>query len=267
MSSKDKLTPQAIRKIILEQSKRANVGHIGSALSIADIISVLYDKVLNISHPNAEDRDRFVLSKGHAALALYAAFYLKGWISSEQLNSYCADNSQLGVHPEHHLPGVDFSTGSLGMGLSMAAGVALAARLGDKPYQSFVLISDAEMNEGSIWESVAFAGHHKLSNLTAIVDINGQQALGYTKEVIDFRPLKKKWQSFGWEAHKVSGNDVASLEEAFEKIKEGSKAPQVILAYTTFGKGVSYMENQIKWHYWPMSDEEYQGALKDVEAS
>jgi transketolase len=268
MRSKVNVTPQAVRKIILEASKRANVGHIGSALSISDLISILYDKVLNIPSHNAEDRDRFILSKGHAALALYAAFYLKGWITKEQLDTYCGDNSQLGVHPEHHLPGVEFSTGSLGQGLSLGAGVALAARLKNRAFRSFVLLSDAEINEGSVWEAIAFAGHHKLSNLIAIVDINSQQALGYTKDVLDFNPYKDKWQSFGWDVFEVDGHDLNLLEETFKKIQtENKKAPHVVLARTTFGKNVSYMENKIKWHYWPMSEEEYKVALKEVESA
>ncbi len=165
------MTSYQIRRIILEQSKRANVGHIGSALSVADIIAALYFNVLHIPEPADPDRDRFLLSKGHSALAVYAALHLKGWITNEVLNTYCADGSLLGVHPEHALKGVDFSTGSLGQGLSIGTGAALAARHQRSTRRVFVLISDAECNEGSIWEAVMFAAHHNLSNLIVLVDM------------------------------------------------------------------------------------------------
>src|SRR6188474_452255 len=160
-----------IRRIILGQSRRANVGHIGSALSVADILAVLYHDVLRIPKPRDPERDRFILSKGHAALALYAALSLRGWLNAADLETYCGDGSLLGVHPEHQLCGVDFSTGSLGHGLSLGAGAALAARLQRSPRRAFVLVSDAECNEGSVWEAIMFAAHHHLSNLIAIVDL------------------------------------------------------------------------------------------------
>lgn len=253
-----------IRRIILEQSKRANVGHIGSSLSIADIIAALYSGMLNIPSPEDPDRDRFILSKGHASLALYAALYLKGWLTEEELNSYCNDNSLLGVHPEHDQRGIDFSTGSLGHGLSMGLGSAFAARLQGKPRRVFVLISDAECNEGSLWEAVMFAGHHNLANLIVIVDNNGQQALGYTEDVIDLKPLKDKFTVFGWDAHEVDGHNQAEMINIINDLDTDSGKPHILIANTTFGKGVSFMENKIKWHYWPMSDEEYHQALREL---
>jgi len=253
-----------IKRIILEQSKRAHMGHIGPALCIADIIAALYAGLLRIPDPDDPERDRFVLSKGHAALALYAALFLRGWISAEQLNTYCADGSLLGVHPEHELRGVDFSTGSLGQGLPMGAGAALAARLQRSPRRAFVLVSDAECNEGSLWEAVMFAAHHRLCNLVAIVDLNGQQALGFTKQVLDLSPLAGRWQAFGWDVHDVDGHDVTAITQTIESLDTVSGPPHVLLARTISGKGVSYMEGQIKWHYWPMSDEEYQQALREI---
>src|ERR1039458_3641581 len=172
-----------IRRVILDQSMRAHVGHIGSALSVADIIAALYDGLLRVNDPKDPERDRFVLGKGHAMLAVYAAFFLKGWLTKEDLNTYCGDGTMLGVHPEYGLRGVDFASGSLGQGLSMAAGAALAARLQQSPRRAFAPLSDAECDEGSVWEAVMFAAHHKLANLIAIVDLNGQQALGYTDPV------------------------------------------------------------------------------------
>lgn len=258
-------TPGLIRRHILEQAKRANVGHIGSALSVADIIAVLYVDVLNIPSPRDPDRDRFILSKGHAALALYVALYLKGWLSEDDLSTYCGDGSQLGVHPEHVLPGVDFSTGSLGHGLSMGAGSALAARLQHSARRVFVLISDAECNEGSVWEAAMFAAHRQLSNLIVILDLNGQQALGYTNKVINLPDMAGRWRAFGWDTHEVNGHNRPQLIETINGLDTAQGQPHILVAHTTFGRGVSYMERQIKWHYWPMSDEDYRQALMEIE--
>lgn len=256
-----------IRRIIIEQSYRAHVGHVGSALSVADIVAALNGSVLRIARPEDPDRDRCVFSKGHAALALYAALYLKGWITAEMLNTYCTDGSLLGVHPEHTLRGVDFSTGSLGQGLSIGVGAALAARLQHSSRRVFVLVSDAECNEGSLWEAVMFAAHHRLANLIAIVDLNGQQALGYTEDVLSLSPLATRWQAFGWDVHTVDGHNVTHISETIGNLNTVSDAPHVLIARTVFGKGVSYMESQIKWHYWPMSEAEYHQALREIESA
>lgn len=259
------LTPQAIRRIILQQSKRAHVGHIGSALSIADLIAALYGGILNIPTPDDPERDRMVLSKGHAVLALYAALYLKGWLSEADLNSYSSEMTMLGSHPEHTLSGIDFSTGSLGMGFTFAAGSALAARVQHSSRRTFVVLSDAECNEGSVWEAAQFAGHHQLSNLIAILDANGQQAFGFTDKVMTQHLNADRWRAFGWNVHEVPGHDVARLTALVNSLNTTSGAPHMIIAKTTFGKGVSYMESQIKWHYMPMTDAEYQTALDQVD--
>lgn len=256
------VTATHIRRIILEQSNRAHVGHIGSALSVADIVACLYDGVIRINSPDDQDRDRFVLSKGHAALALYAALALKGIIPKTQLQSFCGDDSLLGVHPEYVVPGIDFSTGSLGQGLSMGAGAALAARLQQSNRKVYVLMSDAEINEGSVWEAAMFAAHHRLRNLCAIIDLNGQQALDYTKNVINIPNMVDRWRCFGWDAHEVDGHNVEAMKAKIASLD--SDSPHMLIAKTTFGKGVSFMENQIKWHYWPMSDEEYTKAIAEV---
>src|SRR4051812_41996202 len=242
------ISGREVRRIILEQSRRAHVGHIGSALSIADIVAALYARVLRIADPSDPARDRFILSKGHAALALYAALHLRGWLTRADLDTYCEDDSLLGVHPEHALAGVDFSTGSLGQGLSMGAGAALAARLHRSDRRVFVLLSDAECNEGSVWEAIMFASHHRLANLVAIVDLNGQQALGYTREVLDLSPLAERWQAFGWDVHEVDGHDTRAIERTVADLDTADPLgrPHVLIARTTFGKGVSYMESQIK---------------------
>lgn len=267
METQPTMSPYHIRRIILEQSKRAHVGHIGSALCIAEIISVLYGEVLNLPSPDDPNRDRFILSKGHAALALYAALFLKGWLGDDELNTFCGDGSLLAVHPEQGLRGIDFSTGSLGQGMSFAVGAALAAKLQNSSRRTFALVSDAECNEGVLWESLMFAAHHELASLVVLVDVNGQQALGYTKDILSPSPLVERWKAFGWNVSEVDGHDSQALVETINGLDTKTGRPHVLLAHTTFGKGVSYMENQIKWHYWPMSDNEYQIALKDIGAS
>lgn len=265
MITKPDFSPYQIRKIILEQSYRAGVGHIGSSLSIADILVALYRDVLIIPSANDQNRDRFILSKGHAALALYAALYLRGIITYDTLETFCGNGSEVGTHPEYSLEGIDFSTGSLGHGLSIGCGAALAARLQNAERRVYVLISDAECNEGSVWEAVMFAVQHQLSNLVVILDFNQQQALGYTKDVCDLSPIEDKWAAFGWDVISIDGHDADGITTTIDNIDTKLSIPHLIVAQTTFGKGVSYMENQIKWHYWPMSDKEFDTALKEIE--
>jgi transketolase len=259
------ITPQKIRKIIIEQSKRARVGHIGSALSIADIIAVLFGKVLHLPSPDDPARDRFILSKGHAVLAVYAALSLKGFLSADQLNSYSSDGTFLGEHPEHSLDGIELSTGSLGQGLSVGAGMALAIRMRGEKARVFVLVSDAECNEGSVWESVMFAAHHRLSNLIVVVDNNGQQALGKTMDVIDLNPLHEKWRAFGWNTFEVDGHNTAELESVLSKPITQDGSPTAVISKTISGKGVSFMEGHVSWHYLPLNDEQYTRSLREIE--
>lgn len=253
-----------IRRVTIEQSKRAHVGHVGSALSVADILGALFADVLRVPTVDDPERDRFILSKGHAALALYAALNGVGRLTRQQLETYCGDLSPLGSHPEHRVDGIDFSTGSLGQGLPMGAGAALAARLQGSQRRVFVLVSDAECNEGSLWEAVMFAAHRRLANLVAVVDLNGQQALGYTRDVLDLSPLGERWRAFGWDVTEVDGHDAVELAAVLNGLETTAGPPHAVIARTVFGKGVSYMEGQIKWHYWPMSDEEYGRALEEI---
>jgi transketolase len=258
------ISAQQIRRLVIEQSKRAHVGHIGCALSISDIVAALLSGPLRRAGDRRE-RDRLVLSKGHAALALYAGLHLAGQLSREALDSYCQDGSALGVHPERNAKlGIDFSTGSLGQGLSMAAGAALAARLDGSPRRVFCVVSDAECNEGALWEAAMFAAHHRLASLTAIVDLNGQQALGYTKDVISMSPMVERWRAFGWDAREADGHDAPALTGLLDDLGADTRAPHVVVARTVAGKGVSFMEGQIKWHYWPLSDDEYEQALREL---
>lgn len=272
----ENLSPKELRRIILSQSKRANVGHIGSCLCVVEILAAIYG-VLKASSPTDPDRDRFILSKGHAALALYAALAAKGWIAYADLDRFCGEGSRIAVHPEHTVPGVDFATGSLGQGISMAAGAALAAKLQKSQRQVYCLISDAECNEGSVWEAAMFAAHHRLDNLQVVLDWNGQQALGLTRDIIDTSNLPERWRAFGWRTSEADGHSVRQLSEALSGGQRGQ--PHIILAHTVFGRGVSYMEagqpltqthlpvQPINWHYLPMSDREFEIAMSELEMS
>jgi transketolase len=257
-----------IRRTIIEESMRAGVGHIGSALSIADLLAALYGPTLRIAEPRDPERDRFVLSKGHAALALYAALAASGRIEPQLLSTYCGEGSMLGAHPEHVLEGVDFSTGSLGQGLSIAAGAALAARRRGSQRRVFALLSDAEHNEGSVWEAAMFAAHHRLASLIALVDVNGQQALGYTRDVLDpGPPPRARWEAFGWDVHELEGHDAGALAARIAALETSSGPPHVLLCETTFGKGVSFMESRIEWHYLPLDAELHRRARAELDAA
>ena len=269
------LDARQIRRIVLTESRRANVGHIGSCLSVVDILAVLYGGVLCATSPRDPDRDRFILSKGHAALALYATLRVKGWMSADTLGTFCRDGSCLGVHPEHAIDGVDFSTGSLGHGMSFGAGAALAARLQGSTRRVYCLVSDAECNEGSTWEAVMFAAQHRLRDLTAIVDVDGQQAFGQTAEIMDLSSLAARWDAFGWGVSEVDGHSPDALLAAFDS-RSADGRPHVVLAHTIFGKGVSFMEQgipgdrglpvrPINWHYLPMTAIEFDRALEELE--
>lgn len=258
-----------IRRSVIDQSMRARVGHIGSALSIADLLAALYGGVLRIGDAAEADRDRFVLSKGHAALGLYAALAATGRIDPALLSSYCGEGSMLGAHPEHVLGGVDFSTGSLGQGLSIAVGAALAARRQGSSRRVFALLSDAECNEGSIWEAAMFAAHHRLSNLVALIDVNGQQALGYTRDVLDpGPPARARWEAFGWDVHELDGHDVDGIAQRIGALETAApERPHVLLAQTVFGRGVSFMEHKIEWHYLPLEAETHRQAVEQLETA
>jgi transketolase len=258
--------PKDLRRLIIEASHEAHVGHVASALSVCDLLSVLFSSILRHPGTRRPDRDRIILSKGHAALALYGALVLAGIHSRDRLHSYCKDGTLMGVHPEHTLEGVEISTGSLGLGLSIGVGMALAARLDRAPERVFVLLSDAECNEGSVWEAVMFSGHHRLSNLVAIVEKNGMQALGPTKDVIDQGRLKEQWGSFGWEVLEVDGHNETQLQTSLE-LPDGHDRPRLVLANTVPGKGVSFIENRLEWHYLPLSDFQASQALREIARS
>jgi transketolase len=216
---------------------------------------------------DGDDRDRFTLAKGHAALALYAALEATGRLPQGSVETYCADDTLLGVHPDVALEGIDFSTGSLGQGLSMATGAALAAKLQGSGRRSVVVISDAELNEGSVWEAVTFAAHHRLDNLVVLVDHNGQQALGYTEDVLDLGDVEAKLRGFGWRAEVVDGHDHDALAAALTRSQDSAGQPHVLVAETTFGQGVDFMASRVEWHYLPLTAEQYEDAMRQLEAA
>jgi transketolase len=238
---------RTLRRWIVEQSLDSRVGHVGSALSIVEIVAVLWGELMRWPGTENPERDRFILGKGHAALALYAALRFAGLLDEETFRTYCKDGSMLNVHPERDLPGVDASTGSLGQGLSLGCGIALGLRLKGLGGRVFVLLSDAECNEGQVWEAAFFAAHQKLASVQVIVDLNGLQALGHTKDVLDLADLAGLWRAAGWEVESVDGHDQGELRRALSE-RQG-KAPRVILAQTVLGKGVSFMEGRLEWHY------------------
>jgi transketolase len=254
---------RTFRRWIIEQSRSSNVGHIASALSIADIMAVLWEAVMKDAGTDRPDRDRFILAKGHAALALYCALRWKKLMDEKTFRSFCTDGSPVGQHPEHVVPGVDLSTGSLGQGLSVGCGLAYGLRARKNPGRVFVLLSDAECNEGQVWEAAQFAGHHRLANLTAVIDLNGLQALGHTADVLDLAPMSDKWRAFGWDTVEVDGHDAAALEAACAPAAGRARA-RMVVARTVQGKGVSFMENRLEWHYRNLTDELCTQALAEI---
>lgn len=254
-----------IRAHSLQMTHDAKSSHIGSCLSIADILAVLYGGVLNVrpEQPEWENRDRFILSKGHACAALYAVLAERGFFPMEWLDTFYQNGSKLSGHITYGVPGVELSTGSLGHGLSMGCGMALAAKRDNKKYKIFVLLSDGELNEGSTWEAILFASHHKLDNLIAIVDYNKSQAMGEVRKVLRLGTLSDKWKSFGWNAWNTNGHKYKEIEDNINNIQvEGN--PSCIIAHTTKGKGVSYMEGETVWHYRSPNDEELNQALLEL---
>jgi transketolase len=255
------------RRHILQMVFNAQSSHVGSALSIVDILTVLYHRTLRIDpgNPWRDDRDRFILSKGHASAALYATLALRGYFPEETLATYCADGSSLPGHSTMRcVPGVEVSTGSLGHGLSIGCGMALAAKRSAWTHRVFVLLSDGECDEGSVWEAALFAGHHKLDNLVAIVDFNRIQAFGSTRDVLNLEPFADKWAAFGWETTSVDGHDLPALETALAPVPFRAGKPSLLVARTVKGKGVSFMEDCLAWHYKSPNAEQLEAALKEL---
>lgn len=252
---------QRMRSLILGMARAANKGHIGSALSIADIMAVV--ATLRFASPNPS-HDTLVLSKGHAASALFAALMDLGVIPADE-SVYCADGSAIATHPMASTPGVDFSTGSLGQGIAYAVGAALAVRLSGGVGRVWCVLSDSELNEGSTWEAAQIAASQEIGMLVVVLDLNGQQATARTDDVLPTRFVPAAWEGMGWDVVEVDGHDVRALLGACTPT-DGSTQPRLVVARTIAGKGVSFMEGQIAWHYLPMTDEQYSQAIAEVGA-
>lgn len=256
-----------IRAHALRMVHAANASHIGTALSMADILSVLYTRILRVdpARPDWPERDRLIVSKGHGAAILYATLAERGFFPTAWLDDYCKDGSKLIGHASHHVPGVEVSTGSLGHGLPIACGMALAGKREGQARRVFAILSDGELDEGSNWEAILFAPHHRLDNLTVIVDYNKIQSFGAVKDVLDIEPLRAKWEAFRWSTVEVDGHNHAQLEDALGRVPFGAGKPSAIIAHTVKGKGVSFMENRLAWHYKSPDQEQLAQALRELE--
>lgn len=248
----------ALRRLIVDALVGGRRGHVGSSLSLVEILRVLYDDVLRYrpSEPRWASRDRCILSKGHGCLALYAILADKGFFSKEELARQCTPGALLGGHPDPHVPGVEASTGSLGHGLGLGVGMALAARIRRAKHRVFVVMGDGELQEGSVWEAALAASKHRLSNLTAIVDYNKMQSYGRVEEVLPLEPLAEKWRAFGFACAELDGHDVATLRATLAALPFEESKPSVVIAHTIKGKGFAFAENDADWHHKATIDSE-----------
>ncbi len=267
LESELKQKAKRIRKNIIEMIYMASSGHPGGALSLADIMTTLYFVEMNVNPTNPKDdnRDRLVLSKGHSSAALYATLAERGFIKEEDLEGFRKLGSPLQGHPDmNKVPGVDMTSGSLGQGLSVANGMALAAKMDNRPTRVYCILGDGELGEGQVWEAAMSSSHYKLDNLCVIVDNNNLQIDGVITEVMNSTPIDKKFKEFGFEVLKADGHDFNKLINAFEEAKRIKGRPTCIICKTIKGKGVSYMENEVKWHGKAPNDEEYQKAIGEL---
>jgi transketolase len=264
-------TKALAKKIRIEALKMTSMGgssHIGSIFSIVDLLAVLYGSILKFdkNKPTWKGRDRFILSKGHAGAGVYVALAEVGFIKKDQLKTHYKDGSYLSGHISHKgIPGVEVSTGSLGHGLSIGVGMAKAAKLSSSTHNTYVLLSDGECDEGSVWEAAMFANHHKLNNLIAIIDYNKLQSLDTVEKTLALEPFNQKWESFGWNVIEIDGHDHGEIKLALSNNSKLRNAPTVVIANTIKGKGVSFMENQVLWHYRTATGKEYDAAQVELE--
>ena len=259
-----------VRLGVLECVYSANSGHPGGSLSVTDILTYLYFAKMNVDpdNPNKKDRDRLVLSKGHTSPALYSVLSLKGFFSPDLLSTFRKEGSILQGHPDmKKVPGVDISTGSLGLGISAACGMALSGRLSNEKYRVYTVLGDGEIEEGQVWEAAMFAGHYKLDNLTAFVDFNGLQIDGKITEVMNPTPIDEKFRAFGWNAIVIDGHDFDAIDEAVNAAENHKGQPTVIICNTVKGKGVSFMENRAEWHGSAPNKEQYELAVSEISAT
>ena len=264
------LTAAKARLLGLDMVYGAASGHLGGSFSAMDLLTVLYQNVMQVdpADPSDPDRDRFVLSKGHCTPALYPTLALRGYFPTEELKLFRSVNGHMSGHAEmHHVKGVDMSTGSLGQGISAAVGMALAGKLDRKNYRVYTLLGDGEIEEGQVWEAAMSAAKFHLDNLCAIVDVNGLQIDGATADVMPSEPLDKKWEAFGWHVISCDGHDYQAIEAAFEQARAVKGQPTVLLARTVKGRGVSFMENNAGWHGKAPNKEQYEQAMKELGVS
>jgi len=259
---------RTLRARIIETSHKAGIPHLGSCLSCVDILTALYFSILRIdcNDPTSKDRDRFILSKGHGAPALFQVLAMRGFYPESLLDHYGEDGSVFAEHPPApgHLPGIEAATGSLGHGLPIALGMALAGRMHKKNYHVYAVLSDGECNEGSIWEAALLASAQRVNNLCVIIDFNKWQATGRSQEIMALDPLPEKWLAFGWNAYEVDGHDMPMLLDTLQRFPAANAQPTVIVAHTVKGKGVSFMEDNHNWHYRTPSAEEVVQALREL---
>ena len=255
-----------LRVHAIQMVQRSGASHLGSCLSMADIVACLYWNTLRIDpeHPQWAERDRFILSKGHGAAIIYAALAERGFLPVAELQSYCDFGSRLTGHITSGVPGVELSSGSLGHGLPVGCGMALAAKRENLPFRTVVLCSDGELDEGSNWEAILFAPQHQLDNLLLIVDYNKIQSFGRVKEILDLDPLADKFRAFRWAVREVDGHDMQQLADTFAAIPFEPGRPNVVIAHTIKGKGVSFMEDQLAWHYKTPSAEQLEAAMREL---
>lgn len=257
-----------IRLDVVEMTSLGNSSHVGSCLSIADILAVLYSDVMNYDpkNPDWDQRDRFILSKGHAGAAVYSALARSGFFDPTELRTHCGDGSKLSGHVSHKgVPGVEFSTGSLGHGLGVGCGMSFQLKRNVGQQRVFVVLSDGECDEGSVWEAALFASHHKLNNLVAIIDYNKLQSIKSISETLALEPFRDKWASFGWKVFELDGHDHRALTTALGDSSD--MRPTVVIAHTTKGKGVSFMENSVLWHYRSPQGNEFSTAIEELHNS
>lgn len=264
-----KALARRIRLHALRMTNRGGTSHIASVFSMADVVAVLYANVLRVDprQPDWPARDRFILSKGHAGAGVYAALAERGFFPVKVLESHGQDGSILSGHVSHKgVPGVELSTGSLGHGLPVATGMALAAKRAGKEHRVFCLLSDGECDEGSTWEAILFAAHHRLDNLVAIVDYNKIQSLGSVAETLELEPFAEKWRCFNWSVREVDGHDHAAIAGRLQALPFEAGRPNCLIAHTVKGKGVSFMENTVLWHYRTARGSEYDAAVRELES-
>jgi transketolase len=261
------LQAEKIRKRVVEIVYASGSGHIGGSLSSVDMETALYFYVMNIDpkNPKKEDRDRFILSKGHSVETLYSILAAKGFIDDTLLDTYGHFNTKLAGHPTKKVPGIELNSGALGHGLSVGIGMAIGAKMDKKAFRTYVLMGDGEQGEGSIYEAAMSASHYKLDNLVAIIDRNTLQISGKTEDVMALEPMRQRWEAFGWEVFDVDGNNISAVVDAFDNLDYCNGKPKLFISHTTKGCGISYMEKVAKWHHGVPNAEQYKEALAEIE--